>query len=485
MDMAHPVPLKVSVSAAVVVLIVAACAQATEVPAPTAQPPIPTATLLPELTGDPVRGGQLYDAWWGVTGADKPTTDQPLWSTQTTNTRTGADTWRCKECHGWDYQGKDGAYGSGSHSTGFVGVFGVRDQPPAEILAILTGGTNPDHDFSTVMDDRALTDLALFLAQAQMETAELINADMTPTDGNVDAGQALYEGTCMACHGPQGTAINFGDAAEPEYVGTIAADNPWEFLHKVRFGQPGATMPSAITGGWPTENLIDLLAYAQTLPTGPSLSLGGQLYDAWWGVTGADKPTTDQPLWTTQTTNTRAGADTWRCKECHGWDYKGVEGAYGSGSHRTGFPGVLDSASLSSEELLAWLSGGSSPDHDFSEVLEEGHLAALVAFIQQGLVDAAPFIQDDKSVDGNPSLGQTRYESTCTACHGQDGKTLNFGDASEPEYVGTIAADNPWEFFHKVRFGQPGTAMPVGIDLGWTLEDVANLLAYAQTLPAK
>ncbi len=84
-----------------------------------------------------------------------------------------------------------------------------------------------------------------------------------------------------------------------------------------------------------------------------------------------------------------------------------------------------------------------------------------------------------------PCLGQTLYESTCTACHGQDGKTFNFGDASEPEYVGTIAVDNPWEFFHKVRFGQPGTAMPAGDDLGWTLEDVANLLAYAQTLPAK
>jgi thiosulfate dehydrogenase len=52
----------------------------------------------------------LYDSWWTVTGTDRPTTDQPLWQTQTTNTRTGADTWRCKECHGWDYQGKDGAY---------------------------------------------------------------------------------------------------------------------------------------------------------------------------------------------------------------------------------------------------------------------------------------------------------------------------------------------------------------------------------------
>jgi len=38
------------------------------------------------------------------------------------------------------------------------------------------------------------------------------------------------------------------------------------------------------------------------------------------------------PLWATQSSNTRSGKDTWRCKECHGWDYMGVDGAYGSGS---------------------------------------------------------------------------------------------------------------------------------------------------------
>jgi len=61
------------------------------------------------------RGGQLYDEWWKVTGAEAPTSSHPVWATQSTNTRTGEDTWRCKECHGWDYLGAEGAYGSGSH----------------------------------------------------------------------------------------------------------------------------------------------------------------------------------------------------------------------------------------------------------------------------------------------------------------------------------------------------------------------------------
>src|SRR3990172_2406752 len=110
---------------ALIALVAVGCnAAATPAPATTAPtaPPAPPATTAPELAGDMIRGGLLYDVWWDVVGADAPTTDQPLWKTQTTNTRTGPDTWRCKECHGWDYKGVDGAYGAGSHKTGFAGI---------------------------------------------------------------------------------------------------------------------------------------------------------------------------------------------------------------------------------------------------------------------------------------------------------------------------------------------------------------------------
>lgn len=212
---------------------------------------------------------------------------------------------------------------------------------------------------------------------------------------------------------------------------------------------------------------------------------GGLLYDEWWGVIEADEPTTDQPLWQTQTTNTLTGADTWRCKECHGWDYKGVDGAYGSGSHMTGFKGVLSAASMSAEELTAWLTGQKNPDHDFSKVMGEAYLKALVTFMQQETMDVSAHINADKTVNGDPARGKIKFNGTCAACHGLDGQKINFGDASEPEYVGTIAADNPWEFFHKVSFGHPGEPMPAGRALGWSPEDIANILAFAQTLPTK
>ena len=469
---------------------------ATTAPEPTSPPELTTPPE-PELAGDAVRGGLLYDEWWaaldeeegehneeGEHDAAGPDTDHPLWATQSTNTRSGADTWRCKECHGWDYKGVDGAYGSGSHQTGFPGVFASKDKPAAEILAAMKGSTNPDHDFSTVMEEQDLVDLTVFITEALIDTGTLVNDDKT-TSGDAAQGQTLYEEVCIKCHGPEGNAINFSSLNEPEFIGHLAPDNPWEFIHKVRFGQPGWPMPSGISNGWSNEDVADVLAYAQTFTTEPALSGGGQLYDQWWAVLGMDAPTDDQPLWATQSTNTRSGADTWRCKECHGWDYKGVDGAYGSGSHQTGFGGVLSAASMSAEELLAWLDGSSNPDHDFSAVMDEGALNALVTFTQQEMMGISAFVNDDKTVNGDPASGKALYEGTCATCHGVDGKKMNFGNDEEPEYVGTLAADNPWEFFHKASFGQPDAPMPAGRALGWTMEDIADLASFAQTLPTE
>ncbi len=217
-----------------------------------------------------IQGGLLYDKWWTVTGADEPTTDHPLWATQSTNTRSGADTWRCKECHGWDYMGADGAYGSGSHFTGFPGVFGARSKSVDELTAALKGDTNPDHDFSTVMDDTALTNLAAFIQSTLDYTQYVDYSSKTVIGGDAANGQVLYADGCALCHGDDGTKLNFHDPDEPEYVGTIAVDNPQEFLHKALYGQPGSEpmMMGSIQKGWTIEQTADILAYAQTLPTG-------------------------------------------------------------------------------------------------------------------------------------------------------------------------------------------------------------------------
>ena len=238
------------------------CATPTAAPQPTtAQPAATTApTTTATLKGDVVRGGVLYDTWWEVIEAKAPTGDHPLWKTQTTNTRKGPDTWRCKECHGWDYKGKDGADGSGSHKTGFVGLAGVKDKPAADVVARLQGKPNADHDFAKLMKEQDLIDLALFITQGQVDPATMINADKSAKGGDAAAGKTQYDKVCANCHGANGNAINFGTLAAPEVIGHLASDNPWEFIHKVRVGQPGWPMPAGITNEWKPQDYVNVLA---------------------------------------------------------------------------------------------------------------------------------------------------------------------------------------------------------------------------------
>jgi len=230
------------------------------------------------------------------------------------------------------------------------------------------------------------------------------------------------------------------------------------------------------------------VAAAQT-PSPTSVAAGGKLYDKWWkAVPDVKEPVGDHPLWATQTTNKRKGLDTWRCKECHGWDYKGKDGAYGSGSHKTGFPGVMAAQAKSLDQIKASLKGATNPKHNFSSALDDAALTSLATFVKSGLVDLSTAIdaKAKKPVKADAARGK-QLAVVCTACHGPDGKKLNFGKPDDPEYVGTVANENPWEFLHKVRVGQPGSDPPMltGVELGWSLQDVLDILAYSQTLPEK
>ncbi len=435
-----------------------------------------------ELVGNILRGGLLYDNWFKVLGVEAPEGNQPLWNIQNTNERSGEDTWRCKECHGWDYLGFKGGYSSGSHMTGFPGVDQVAGQNPNEILEILKGGANPNHDFSIYMNEQDLIDLALFLSEYQFDSASLIDANKMAVGGDVDSGMTIFEETCTDCHGPQGVSINFSEGGDPEYVSTIALDNPWEFIHKARFGQPGVSrMPSLIDVGIDDSDYVDLLSYAQSLPTSVLVDLGGRLYDNWISELGVDAPSGNQPLWATQTANTRSGEDTWRCKECHGWDYLGSGGRYGSGSHYTGFPGIFSARDKSADELTAALK---SENHNYSPYLSDDQLDALVTFMQQ-MQDLSTYIHEDGTINGNVEHGQALYNATCALCHGPDGNLIDFDDGEGTEYVGTLASDNPWEVFNKISYGQPRTTMPPAVTLGWSWQDIADVLAYIQMLPAE
>ncbi|NIP71790.1 MAG: hypothetical protein GWO16_01585, partial [Gammaproteobacteria bacterium] len=187
---------------------------------------------------DVARGGQLYDKWYAVLEQDPPQETHPAYPAA--GKKKGSSTWRCKECHGWDYKGKDGAYGKGSHYTGIKGVRGVEGMPVERIHEIIM---NETHNFTEeMMPHSAMEKLAIFLSRGQVDMDRYIDRASAVARGNPRRGARFYQTICAVCHGFDGKLMNFKTAENPEYIGTVAQHNPWETLHKVRFGQPGVGM---------------------------------------------------------------------------------------------------------------------------------------------------------------------------------------------------------------------------------------------------
>ncbi len=237
------------------------------------------------------------------------------------------------------------------------------------------------------------------------------------------------------------------------------------------------------------QSMVDLAVenHATAGSDADKIALGGRLYDNWMVESGIEALPGDHPLWSTQTTNTRTEATTFRCKECHGWDYKGDTGAYATGSHFTGFTGVMRAGKMmSKDDLVQVLRGGFNSNHDFRFDISRKNLDALAAFLDLGLVNYSEFIDYDTKLPRQTPVmanGQTRYSRTCASCHGADGKNINFKTAEAPQYLADIAVANPWEFLHKALYGQPGVSgMPPVSTRGWSDQDLTDLLAYVQSL---
>jgi thiosulfate dehydrogenase len=225
---------------------------------------------------------------------------------------------------------------------------------------------------------------------------------------------------------------------------------------------------------------------AEPTPTQTDIIRGAQLYDKWYAVLGVDPPAGNMPLWSRQTTNTRSGADTWRCNECHGWDYRGLKGEYRSGSHYTGFPDIFTLVQgLAVEDIVNHLNGNLDPAHKFSAYLDDSSLTQLAEFLKFGILDDSAYINSISLRVINPDIkhGEQLYQSTCRTCHGDDGQKILLNIEGIDEPLGSIANRDPWRFLHRTRFGVAATDMPVGLSLGWSPEDGRDVLAYAQSFP--
>lgn len=209
---------------------------------------------------DAVNGGLLFDKWWKINGGAEPTTDFD--SYPSTSAKSGGDTWRCKECHGWDYVGKDGRYASGSHYTGIKGVWDLRNAD-MEVIFDAIKGAGTDHDLSAVLSDYDIADLTKFVKEGLVDMSLYISNGVATGDAN--NGQGLYNANCASCHGLDGNAIDFKSSDGVQGIGWLTNDNPQESLHKIRFGHPGSLMPSMLEAGLTNVEQGDILAYGQTL----------------------------------------------------------------------------------------------------------------------------------------------------------------------------------------------------------------------------
>jgi len=201
------------------------------------------------------RGGRLYDKWYKVLKVDAPKESHKLYPAA--NAKIAADpasNWRCKECHGWDGLGKDGAYKEGSHASGIKGINGMAGGDPAAVVALLKG----DHAYGDKMSDEDLTDLANYVVYGQIKWDGYIDAAAKKSKGDAAVGRQVFGTICMNCHGPEGKLPK-----DMPPLGSLAG-NPWEVMNKILNGQPGEVMPALRSIDHKVS--ADLMAYIATLP---------------------------------------------------------------------------------------------------------------------------------------------------------------------------------------------------------------------------
>ncbi len=211
-------------------------------------------------------GGRIYDNWWDALDREEPKTTNPAYPVAVNKKITGADTWRCKECHAWDYQGKDGIYSKGGHFTGISGIRGAEGKPEEDLLKVFR---DKNHPYTKEMiNDEELKRLAAFVSRGQVDMRKFLNYETRKVNaGNIDRGREIFQTTCAACHGFDGRALDWGANGEHNYVGTEGQDVPDEVMHKILSAHTGVQMINL--RAFPLENAIDVLAYAATLPLDP------------------------------------------------------------------------------------------------------------------------------------------------------------------------------------------------------------------------
>lgn len=400
-----------------------------------------------------VRGGRLYDNWSFESRGRAPNHPNPAFKSQQVRVAT-ADSWRCVACHGWDYQGNHG----------IKGISGRQKTDPAAIAALLN---DANHGYGELLSDGDRLDLANFIASGQPDMRKLLELAGRTTPGQASADK-VFATVCANCHGLDGTVLR-----QVPPLGDSARQRPYEVLHVTLNGHPGGNMPALRTLG--EETVAKMLAYLQTLPSinlVASIANGGRLYDDWQVHTGGQRQALPHPAYPPNAYYASAASETWRCKECHGWDYKGNQGQYASGNHATGIKGIRAFAGVETEKIMGILR---SSTHLYGAVLKHRDLQDLANFVRHGQIDMDSLIDVRTGLSrGDATLGAAHYRSMCAGCHGLEGRFV------AKRHVGRVTREDPWHSVHNMLNGHPDDTMPALREID--PKAISDILAHMQTL---
>ena len=201
-----------------------------------------------------MRGGRLYDTWYKENKAEPPTAVHPAYPIPVARDTEPRTTWRCKECHGWDYHGWKGTSEGKEYS--IAGVDKLMGADPGKAIAALR---NDLHAYKGLLSERDVADLANFLTKGQANMDLLIDRATKKARSGSAEYESHFQTICAPCHGADGREIR---TMPP--LGRIASQNPWRALHGIINGHPGEAMPALVA--FPPEMSVGLLAYIQTLP---------------------------------------------------------------------------------------------------------------------------------------------------------------------------------------------------------------------------
>ncbi len=252
---------------------------------------------------------------------------------------------------------------------------------------------------------------------------------------------------------------------------------------------------------------------------------GGAFYDKFY----ADGTGFDQTQASFETVS--AAGDFFRCKQCHGWDHLGNMGAYINRAPKATRPNVsgvnlaehvgeeeaqelfetiktghgaprrmldADLSTYDPEDPTTTADGDMMPD--FSEIFSDEEIWNIVKYLKDELLDTTQLydITTDGTYpdgtrtfsnigkDGDAANGDSIYAAKCAGCHGADGVGGSFPvvDDGVELSIGAFARDKPYELWHKVKFGNPGSVMTAqGVDSLSDMKDLLKALADSDAYP--